>query len=126
MAGTLSATSVNAQSGSTLQGNGTVASSITNGGTVGPQGTFPGLTVTGDYTQTAGGELSEQFGSTLHVNSNATLSGALTITVNLRHPPASGATYTAVTFSSLDGSFTSHTAGFTLKTTGKSIQVEKQ
>ena len=71
-AGSLSATSVSVQPGSTLQGSGTVASSITNNGTVAPQGS---LTVTGNYTQTAA--LTEQFGSTLHVNLNATLSGAV-------------------------------------------------
>jgi hypothetical protein len=58
--------------------------------------------------------------------SNATLSGALNVTVNPKHPPKSGATYTALTFGSLNGSFTSHTAGFTLTTGANSIQVTKQ
>jgi len=120
-AGSLSATSVSVQPGSTLQGSGTVASSITNNGTVAPQGS---LTVTGNYTQTAA--LTEQFGSTLHVNSNATLSGALNVTINPKRPPKSGAAYTALTFGSLDGSFTGHTAGFTLTTSANSIQVTKQ
>lgn len=123
MAGSLSATSVSVQPGSTLQGNGTVESSITVNGTVAPQGS---LTVTGNYTQAGGGALTEQFGSTLHVNLNATLSGALNVTVNPRHPPKSGATYTALTFGSLNGSFTRHTAGFTLTTSANSIQVTKQ
>jgi fibronectin-binding autotransporter adhesin len=120
-AGSLSATSVSVQPGSTLKGSGTVASSITNNGTVAPQGS---LTVTGNYTQTAA--LTEQFGSTLHVNSNATLSGVLNVTVNPKYPPKSGATYTALTFGSLNGSFTGHTAGFTLTTSANSIQVTKQ
>jgi fibronectin-binding autotransporter adhesin len=123
MAGSLSATSVSVQPGSTLRGNGTVASSITDNGTVAPQGS---LTVTGNYTQTGGGALTGQFGSTLHVNLNATLSGALNVTVNPKHPPKSGATYTALTFGSLNGSFTRHTAGFTLTTSANSIQVTKQ
>jgi fibronectin-binding autotransporter adhesin len=122
-AGSLSATSVSVQPGSTLRGNGTVASSIADNGTVAPQGS---LTVTGNYTQTGGGALTEQFGSTLHVNLNATLSGALNVTVNPKHPPKSGATYTALTFGSLNGSFTRHTAGFTLTTSANSIQVTKQ
>jgi len=121
--GSLSAASVSVQSGSTLQGNGTVASSITDNGNVAPQGS---LTVTGNYSQTAGASLTEQFGSTLDVNSNATLSGALNVTVNPKHPPKSGATYTALTFGSLNGSFTSHTAGFTLTTGANSIEVTKQ
>jgi hypothetical protein len=120
--GTLTATSVTVQSGASLGGGGTVASSVTNNGTVGPQG----LTVTGNYTQTAGAALSEQFGSTMAVKSNATLSGALTITINPKHPPKPGATYTALTFGSLSGSFTSHTAGFTLTTNATNIQVTKQ
>lgn len=105
--GTLTATSVTVQPGAGLGGGGTVASSVTNNGDVAPQG----LTVTGTYSQTAGAALTEQFGSTMQVNSNATLSGALTVTVNPKHPPQPGATYTALTFGSLTGAFTSHTAG---------------
>lgn len=60
-AGLLSATSVDVQSGSTLEGLGTIASSVTNNnGTVAPQAS---LTVTGNYSQTAGGALNEQFGA---------------------------------------------------------------
>jgi hypothetical protein len=120
--GTLTATSVSVQSGSTLKGNGTVASSVTNNGNVAPQG----LTVTGNYSQTASAALTEQFGSTLNVTSNATLSGALNVTVNPKHPPQPGAVYTALTFGSLNGSFTSHTAGYTLTASATHIQVTKQ
>lgn len=121
--GTLTATSVSVQPGSTLQGNGTVTSSVTNNGNVAPQGS---LTVTGNYTQTASAALTEQFGSTLNVTSNATLSGALNVTVNPKHPPQPGAVYTALTFGSLNGSFTSHTAGYTLTTNATNIKVTKQ
>jgi hypothetical protein len=48
------------------------------------------------------------------------------VTVNPKHPPQSGATYTALTFGSLNGSFTSHTAGFTLTTGANNIKVTKQ
>jgi hypothetical protein len=119
----LAATSVIVQPGSTLQGSGTVASSVTNNGTVAPAGS---LNVTGNYSQAASAALAESFGATLHVQSNATLSGALNVTVNPKHPPASGATYTALTAGSLSGSFTSHTLGFTLTTSANSIQVTKQ
>jgi hypothetical protein len=54
------------------------------------------------------------------------LSGALNVTVNPEHPPQSGAVYTALTFGSLNGSFTSHTAGYTLATNANNIQVTKQ
>jgi fibronectin-binding autotransporter adhesin len=121
--GTLTATSVSVQPGSTLQGNGTVTSSVTNNGNVAPQGS---LTVTGNYSQTASAALTEQFGSTLNVTSNATLSGALNVTVNPKHPPQPGAVYTALTFGSLNGSFTSHTAGYTLTTNANNIKVTKQ
>jgi hypothetical protein len=123
MGGTLSATSVTVQAGSTLGGNGTVESSITNDGTVSPQGS---LTVTGNYTQASGAALSEQFSSTLHVGGSATLSGALNITINPKHPPLSGAMYTALTSGSLNGSFTMHTTGYTVTTSGNSIEVTKQ
>lgn len=123
LAGSLSATSVIVQPGSTLQGNGTIASSITNDGIVAPQGN---LTVTGNYSQTASAALTEQFGSTLNVNSNATLSGALNVRVSPKRPPKSGETYTALTFGSLSGAFTSQTAGFTLTTVANSIRVTKQ
>jgi hypothetical protein len=122
-AGALTAASVDVQPGSTLQGNGTVAGPVTDSGTVAPQGS---LTVTGDYSQAAGAGLTEQFGSTLNVGSSATLSGALNVTVNPKHPPHPGATYTALTFRSLTGSFTSHTAGFTLTTNANNIRVTKQ
>ena len=90
------------------------------------QGSFSGLTVTGNYTQTGAAALTEQFGSPLHVNLNATLSGALNVTINPKHPPQTGAKYTALTFSSLSGEFTSVTQGFKLTTTANSIQVTKQ
>lgn len=121
--GTLSATSVTVQSGSTMGGDGTVQSSVANNGTVAPQGS---LTVTGNYTQASAAALTEQFGSTLSVGSNATLSGALNITVNPKRPPKSGQMYTALTAGSLNGSFTRTTAGFTVTTNGNSIEVTKQ
>ena len=120
----LSATSVLVESGGTLSAGGTVQSSITNNGTVSPG--F--LTVTGNYSQAANAALTESFGSysTLNVKQNATLSGALNVTVNPKHPPKSGAKFTALTAGSLSGSFTSHTAGFTLTTSATSILVTKQ
>jgi hypothetical protein len=120
---TLVATSVSVQSGSSLGGNGTVESSVTNNGTVAPQGT---LTVTGSYTQSSAAGLNEQFSSTLSVDGSATISGALNITVNPKRPPKSGQMYTALSSGSLNGSFTRVTAGFTATTNGNSIQVTKQ
>ncbi len=118
----LTATSVIVEAGATLEGGGTVASSITNNGNVAPAN----LTVTGNYTQASKASLTETFGSTLHVNSTATLSGALNVQINPKRPPQSGANYTALTAGSINGSFTSHTAGFTVTTNANSIQVTKQ
>ena len=119
----LNATSVIVESGATLATAGTVMSSITNNGTV----SAGIVTVTGNYTQAPGATLSESFGNaTLNVKQNATVSGALNVTFSPKHPPQSGAKYTALTFGSLNGSFTSHTAGFTLTTGVNSIQVTKQ
>jgi hypothetical protein len=69
--------------------------------------------VTGNYTQTANGELSEQWGSvaTLNVNLNATLSGFLVVHYDFKNPPKSGATYTVMTFGSLSGAFTNVSPG---------------
>jgi hypothetical protein len=119
----LSAASVIVESGGTLSPSGTVNCSITNNGTV-----SPGIvTVIGNYSQAAGAALTELFGnSTLNVKQNATLSAALNVTVNPKHPPKSGATYTALTSGSLSGTFTSHTAGFTLTTSANGVLVTKQ
>ena len=121
--GTLVATSVTVQSGSSLGGNGTVESSVTNNGTVAPQGT---LTVTGSYTQSSAAGLNEQFSSTLAVDGSAAISGALNITVNPKRPPKSGQMYTALSSGSLTGSFSRVTAGFTAATNGNNIVVTKQ
>jgi hypothetical protein len=83
------------------------------------------MNVTGNYSQASSAALTEQFGATLHVQSSATLSGALNLQVNPKRPPKSGASYTALTAGSLSGSFTSVTAGFTATTSGDSIQVTK-
>lgn len=108
---TLKAASVDMQSG-TLVGGGTIESSLTNNGYLGPTNGET-VTVTGDYTQTSTGQMnvtfSTQYPPALVVNSSATLSGTLTVTVNLKHPPKPGSTYIAVTSGSLSGEFTSTT-----------------
>jgi hypothetical protein len=124
---TLSASSVDMQSG-TLVGGGTIEGALTNNGYLGPTNGET-ITVTGNYIQTAGGELSVNFATTyppaLVVKSNATLSGTLAVGVNLKHPPNSGSTYTAMTFGSLSGEFTSVTVegGGTAKYTNDSVVV---
>lgn len=120
----LNAASVNVEAGGQFSPSGTIQCSITNNGTV-----VPGIaTVMGNYSQGAGAALTENFGSysTLNVKQTATLSGALNVEVNPKHPPASGAMYTALTAASISGSFTSHTAGFTLTTSATGVLVTKQ
>ena len=127
---TLSAASVDMQSG-TLVGGGTIESSVTNNGYLLPTNGET-VTVTGNYIQTSGGELSVTFSTmyppALVVKSNATLAGALSVGVNLKHPPAKGSTYTAVTFGSLSGEFSSVTVegGGSVKYTNNSVVVTYQ
>lgn len=127
---TLSATSVDMESG-TLVGGGTIESSLTNNGYLGPTNGET-VTVTGNYTQTTGGELSVNFGTTyptaLVVNLDATLSGTLSVGVNLKRPPEPGSTYTAMKFGSLSGEFTSVSVegGGTVNYTDNSVVVTFQ
>jgi hypothetical protein len=124
---TLSATSVDMQAGS-LVGGGTIEGSLTNNGYLHPTNAET-LTVTGNYTQSAGGELSVQWGTTaLVVNSNATLSGSLVVGINPKRPPAKGSTYTAMRFGTLSGEFTSVTVeeGGTVQYTNNSVVVTFQ
>lgn len=80
---------------------------------------------------TAGGVLSANFATTyppaLVVKSNAT-PGTLSVGVNLKRPPAKGSTYTAITFGSLSGEFTSFTVegGSSVKYTNDSVVVTFQ
>jgi hypothetical protein len=108
-----------ALNGGTLGGNGTVSGAVTNpAGTVAP-GASPGtLTVTGDYTQGAGGTLAEEITGTtpgtqfdrLLVGGAATLGGTLAINSASFTPAAidtfkiiSGANSRVGTFASLTG-----------------------
>ena len=122
---TVSAASVDVQSGS-LVGSGTIEGSLTNSGYMAPTaGTF---TVTGNYTQTSGGELSLQYWdvAAVYVDQEASLSGTLVVAVNPKHPPKPGSTYTIMTFSSHSGEFTSVSQGFSLEYSNTSIVVVYQ
>ena len=104
--------------GGTLAGNGTVSGEVSNtGGTVAP-GTSPGaLTISGDYTQGAGGTLAEEITGTalsafdrLLVGGTATLDGTLAIdSSSFAAAPTdtfkiiSGATTRTGTFAALTG-----------------------
>jgi len=123
---TLTAPSVNMESGS-LVGGGTIDGSLINSGYLHPTNAET-LTVT-NYTQTANGELSVQWGTTgLAVNSSAALSGSLVVGINPKRPPKKGSTYTAMTFGSLSGGFKTVTVeeGGTVEYTGNSVVVTFQ
>jgi hypothetical protein len=100
--------------GGVLRGAGTVIANITNNalvepGTVGGAGT---LTVTGDYTQTAGGTLNIEIGGTstsqrdrLLVSGAATLEGTLNVTLINAFAPTLGDSFQVLTFASRIGDF---------------------
>jgi hypothetical protein len=93
-------------SGGTVRGGGTLVGNVTNtGGTFAP-GASPGtLTVTGDYTQGAGGTLAADVAGTtagtgydrLSVSGNVSLDGTLAIATGAGFTPPSGQTYQVVT-----------------------------
>jgi hypothetical protein len=108
---TLSATSVDIPSSTLLGQNAIIEGSLTNDGFLEPdQGT---ITVTGNYTQTSSGQLSEQWGTTaiLKVNGNATLSGYLEVHYSTKRPPKAGSTFTAMRYGSESGAFTNVSPG---------------
>ena len=124
---TLTTPSVNMEAGS-LVGGGTIEGSLTNNGYLHPTNAET-LTVTGNYTQLANGELSVQWGTTaLVVNSKAALQGSLVVGINPKRPPKKGSTYTAMNFGSLSGQFSSVTVeeGGTVEYTGGSVVVTFQ
>ena len=112
--GNLTATGTLSLNGGTLRGNGTVTTTTlsNNGGTVGP-GFSPGtLTITGAYTQGAGGTLNIEIGGTttadydrLLISGATTLNGALIGTVINGFTPAFNDTFTFMTFGSRSGDF---------------------
>jgi hypothetical protein len=104
-----------------LIGYGTVEGSMTNNGDLLLYGS---LTVTGNYTQTTGGELitnNWNVGEVLNVNGNASLSGYLILSINPKRPPKPGSTETVMTFGSHSGKFTSVSNGFSVRYDSNSV-----
>jgi uncharacterized repeat protein (TIGR01451 family) len=97
--------------GGVLRGIGSVGRLVNSGGTVAPGGSVGTLTVTGDYTQTAGGTLdAEVAGPTsfdvLSVGGTATLGGAVRVTLLGGFAPADGDRFRVVTAGTRTGTFT--------------------
>ena len=99
----------------TLQGNGTIAGNVQNGGVIQPgTSTGPGiLTVTGNYSQFAGGALNLNIGGLtagslfdqLAVGGSATLGGTVNVSLASGYTPNIADSYQVVTFASRSGDF---------------------
>ncbi|HST04143.1 MAG TPA: hypothetical protein VLQ48_05340 [Chloroflexia bacterium] len=106
--------------GGTLEGTGTVTGDLDNtGGTVSP-GSGPGLmTITGNYTQGAGGTLNIELGGLtpitqydrLAVGGTATLAGTLNTSAINGFTPQNGDSFTVLTYGSRSGVFSTIQGG---------------
>jgi hypothetical protein len=112
--GTLSAAGGVSLQGGTLSGSGTIVGNVTNAAliVVGDATTIGALSITGNYTQTVTGSLTQKLGGTafgqfdrLVVSSMATLAGTLTVRLVNGYMPAAGDTLRVLTAGSLTGTF---------------------
>ncbi len=107
--------------GGTVQGTGTLDANVRNSGaTFSPGADGIGtLSITGDYTQSAGAQLLVDVGPSTHdvlaVGGASTLDGTLTVRVQNGFTPAKGASFQVLTSQSLNGTFSS-VSGNTLET----------
>jgi len=101
--------------GGTLSGTGTINGTVVNGAVVSP-GSSPGtLTINGNYTQTAAGVLQMELGGLtpgsgfdrLVVNGQATLAGALNVTLINSFTPGFGDAFSVLSYNSRSGNFAS-------------------
>jgi hypothetical protein len=117
-----SAGQVTVRHDATLTGEGaTIAGNLVNNGTVIATGdNGEGQTsVTSNYTQGPGGDLTPGFGTPLAVADTATLAGKVSVFEFLGNP---GGTTAAITFHTLSGNFTRHNLGVRLFTQTNEIE----
>ncbi len=104
--------------GGELEGTGTITGNVNNtGATVGPGASAGALTITGNYTQSAGGALVVEIGGTtqgtqfdhLSVGGTAFLNGALQLSRINSFAPSSTDTFEILNAGSVSGSFSSVT-----------------
>lgn len=94
--------------GGKLSGSGTIGGTVTNSGTVAP-GTSPGtLHITGDYIQTAAGQLEIELASAasfdrLEITGSASLAGTLAVSLTNGFMPSAGTSFTILTPSGTGG-----------------------
>ncbi len=103
--------------GGLLSGTGTINGNVTNAAaiTVGGDGAIGVLTINGDYTQTADGNLTVKIGGPsagsdydqLVVSGTATLDGTLTVVLVNGFVPGTGDAFTPLAFGAVDGAFAS-------------------
>ena len=110
-AGSITATGITVTPSGLLTGNGAVTANVTNNGSVAPGNSASTLTISGNYTQGAGGTLNIELDGTaagqydvLTVSGSATLGG----TVNFTGVATSGS-FPFLTASSIGGTFASQT-----------------
>jgi hypothetical protein len=113
--GTLAAATLVDVEGGVLEGNGTLDASVRNAGQiiVGLLGSPGVLTITGNFTQTSGGDLYLEVGGTrsgvnfgqLVVGGTANLGGTLSVVLINGYTPPSGTGYQVLTAGAVNGTF---------------------
>lgn len=107
-------TTLNLASGDSLIGSGTLAANLVSSGTVSPGNSAGGITVQGDYTQSADGILDIELGGTtagtqydqLTVTGTATMAGTLNVSLINGFEPQVGDSFSILPYSTRSGGFT--------------------
>jgi hypothetical protein len=113
LGGNLRTTQILDIQGGTLSGSGTITGDVSNGGQISPGLSVGILTIGGDYTQTAMGELQIDIGGLspsadfdrLSITGTATLAGALQVSLINGFLPLLGNTFQIVSYAFNDGNF---------------------
>jgi uncharacterized repeat protein (TIGR01451 family) len=111
--GTLSSNTALSIQGGMLGGNGTINGSVSNGGNVSPGFTPGGISINGNYAQTATGILTIELGGlvagvdfdALTITGTATLGGTLNVSSFGGFTPVSGNSFQILTYGSRSGDF---------------------
>jgi len=105
---------LNLASGDSLIGSGTLVANLVNSGTVSPGNSAGGITVQGDYTQSADGILEIELGGTtagtqydqLTVTGTATMAGTLNVSLINGFIPQVGDSFTILPYGTRSGGYT--------------------
>jgi len=117
-AGTLGCAGTVTVAADTLRGTGTVAADLVNAGDVVVGSSVGTIHVSGDFEQTATGDIHFEMGGTaagqsdlLQIDGHATLDGDIDYVLANGYVPALGDSVTIATFASRTGTFNAHTGG---------------